>query len=214
MALAFVQNKPALTTAATSHAVVLDAAPTQNNLVTVVFRVATAIANVTGPSGYTMATSQDRASNSVSIWYKVAGAAESATITFTTAAGANGRIEAIEFSGNATSSPLDKINGATTASMVTSIQTGSTGTLSQADEVAVTGSLQGGANGGTEAIDSSFTALDTASFNNIIAGYRIVAATTALNPTHSWVSSLDAAAVIATFKAAAATNTGNFFQLF
>lgn len=209
MALAVVQNKGATSSATTSHTVTLDAAPAQNNLIVVsIFITITdeASPNVTGPSGYTRDVVKDRGTGSVAIWSKIAGASESASITFTTAANQSAQMEAVEVSGNATSTPLDKTNKAEGASG-TSIQPGTTGTLSQADEFAFTASLQAGTNGGSEAIDTGFTVLDTATFSQTIVGYLIVAATTALNPTHSWATNRARAAVIATYKAAAAAAT-------
>lgn len=209
MALAVVQNKPATSSATTSHTVTLNSAPTQNNLVLVAIKIDVvdeAVSNVTGPSGYVKDVVKDRGTGSVAIWSKVAGASESATITFTTALNQSASLEAIEVSGAATASVLDKTNKAEGASS-NSIQPGTTGTLSQADEIAYTASLQAGTNGGTEAIDTGFTVLDSGSFDTMIAGYLIVAATTALNPTHSWTTNRARAAVIATYKAAAAAAT-------
>lgn len=206
MTISVVQNKAAQTSATTSHTVTLNTAPTQNNLILVAIKIDIideAVSNVTGPTGYAKDVVKDRGTGSVAIWSKVAGASESGTITFTTTLNQTADLEAMEVSGNATSSVLDKTNKAEGASGNT-IQPGTTGTLSQADEIAFTASLQAGTNGGSEAIDSGFTVLDAATFTTSITGYLIVSATTALNPTHSWTTNRARAAVIATYKAAAA----------
>jgi len=191
--------------------VTLDAAPTQNNLLVATLRIGGADSTLTGPGGgWTKAVAQDRGTQeSVSIWYKIAGAGESATHTWSISGGAQlTELEIYEFSGNVTASVLDKINsfdnGTGTA---TSIQPGSTGTLGQANEVIVTIAGTVGGNGGTEAIDSTFNIQDAATFANNTTGYKIVAVTTAENPTHSWATGSRCAAAIASFKAAGGTIT-------
>lgn len=88
----------------------------------------------------------------------------------------------------ATSAVLD----ATTATgnntgATTSCQTGSTGTLSQANELVVAGAAAGGANSMTNSVDSSFTDLLTQTsgltFEGGASATLIPGATTALNPT-------------------------------
>lgn len=97
-----------------------------------------------------------------------------------------------------TSSAADKFNSNSAAS-VTAITTGSTGVLSQAAEVAVAAAITGPNNGGTEAIGSGFTLRSAATHNRCVLGDLLTAATTALNPSLSWATTLDAAAMIATF---------------
>lgn len=104
-----------------------------------------------------------------------------------------------------TSSAIDKSNSASGSG--TSIQTGTTGTLSQTVEVALAAAITATNNGGTEAIDSGFTIRSAATHNRCVLGDLVTAATTALNPTLSWATSLTDAAVIVTFpEPATATN--------
>lgn len=96
-----------------------------------------------------------------------------------------------------TTSAIDKTN--TNSGVSNSIATNSTGTLSSTSEVALAAAITATNNGGTEAIDSSFTIRSAATHNRCVLGDRIVTANTALNPTLSWSTSLTCAAMIVTF---------------
>jgi hypothetical protein len=105
---------------------VLGATPTQNNLL-IAICATRASATLTGPSGWTMAIRQV-GNPTEGIWYKVAGSGESTTVTCSASAGGNTTgIMVFEYSGAATSSPLDGTPGSaagTSASIPTGTPTG------------------------------------------------------------------------------------------
>lgn len=90
-----------------------------------------------------------------------------------------------------------------TAGTYTSMQLGSTGTLSQGDELIVVAVGLGGTSGGSESITSPAIAVDGASDHpRTINGVLIVSETTALNPTIAWTTSRRANGFILTLKQA------------
>ena len=110
------------------------------------------------------------------------------------------------FSGAAAASALDQQNGAVGTG--TSLATGSV-TPSEDNELVVSGVSIADGSSGTYAVDSGLTITDQilASAGNFEGGglaYIIQTSAGAVNPTWSWTGSVNSAAVIATFKAAAA----------
>lgn len=93
---------------------------------------------VTGvPSGWSLATNGGNGSGMDSaIYYKIAGSSEPTTHTFTMSASGHCAANAFEYSGIATTSPLDITDLATGST--TTATTGATGTLAQADELVYT----------------------------------------------------------------------------
>lgn len=206
--MALVQNKAATGTS-TSPQATLDSTPTNGNLLIATIGCGATVANLDANTGWTMAVEVEHPTISMStaIAYKVAGAGESATqVPFQQVNSVNWSVEIEEWSGMA-ASPLDKTNSNPQSGTGTSVQPGSTGTLTQASEVVVTVSATNGSNGAGEAIDSGFTVLDAATFTQAISGYLAVSATTALNPTHSWNTSRPRIAAIATFKVSTGGST-------
>jgi hypothetical protein len=169
-------------------------------------------AGVTGPAGWSniaSASTDDAAAvGSLTLWWKIASASESSwTWSFTTST-VTIEISQYHDSGGGTWT-LDKSNSNAPAGSAINVTTGSTGTLTQSAEVAfAAASVISGADGGTEAVDSSFTVLNpSVSTTRITDGYLITAATTALNPTLSWLTSRTRVGAIATFYPTTATST-------
>lgn len=211
MAIALVQSKSA-NAASGTMTLTWDSTPTQNNLIVIALSIRSD-ANPSDPAGYsTAATVTNETHNDyLRIIYKIAGASESnpAWTGLDAPAVAGGW----EFSGIATSTPLDASgtvdsNG---AELNTPLTTASTGTLAQADEVAIAawgirdfGSLA------SVAVDSGFTLTHSLIPATVyLAGaYKIVSATTALQPSLTWTSALwqVTGSGIATFKAGGGAN--------
>lgn len=130
MAATLVQSKSYTGTAASSHSIVLDAGPTQGNLL-VLSVVSDATVNT--PSGWTVVNSAVDDTGTY-MYTKDAGAGESATITVSPSSSAALAMAVLEYSGM-TASSLDKTQKATAQD--TPVSTGTTATTAQADEVLV-----------------------------------------------------------------------------
>ena len=132
MAAVQVQKKSKASTAsATSHNIVLDASPTQGNLLIV---CAVADDYINTPSGWSLAASANDWTGT-SLFYKIAGSGESATITVTIPSSTSMDLAAFEYSGMAASSPLDRT--ATAVAQSDPVSTGTTTTTAQANELLV-----------------------------------------------------------------------------
>lgn len=152
-----VQQKDYASTAnTTSHSLVFTSTPVQNNLL--VITVVTDAACTT-PSGFSVASTIANATGNY-IFYKVAGASESTTVTLAINASTSLSACGFEFSGMATSTPFDVGTTLNVGSGVTSIGTGTTATTAQANEllVACTSFPFTGAAAAVTAWSNSFTA--------------------------------------------------------
>jgi lysophospholipase L1-like esterase len=131
--------------------------------------------------------------------------------TFTITATGNAPAGAfMAFSGVTTASPFDVQNGANTNGSVTSLATGSV-TPGQNNELVVSGLGLGAAN--TPSESASFTLVDHLSFvggtsYGVDSSYKVQTTAAAVNPTWSWASATNAAAMIATFKQSPALASG------
>lgn len=131
------------------------------------------------------------------IFYKVAVGNE-ATVAATATLAAFMDLHIFEYSGIDNASPLDKT--ATTAdggAGVTSRASGTTATLTQANELAFAAVATAGSNGGGAAWTNSFTA--EIATTDLITSDIVVNATTALATTGSWNTTQRAAGAIVTF---------------
>lgn len=132
-------------------------------------------------------------------FYKVAASGGGdTTVTSTATLATFMDLQIFEWDGIDNAVPLDKsATSADSGSGVTSHATGSTGTLTQANELAVGAVAQVTANGGGASWNSSF-ATDVVT-THLISGDLTVTSTSALNPTASWTNSVRAAGLIMTF---------------
>lgn len=121
-----------------------------------------------------------------------------------------GSIQQHEFSGIATASAKDKTTTGTESSSTTHA-TGTTGALSQADEVVVVGGMGAfGSAGAPSNTDGAYTLISAANGANnekFITAYQIVSATTAVTY-NGWSSTSvgEASTVLVTYKGAAAAS--------
>ena len=207
MALAVAENVVAGTSSnVTELALTLSSAPENDLLVS---NCMTRSSTLTNPTGFTTAIEELNAGNADILRqaYKVAGASESTTPTWTNVNSGDGTAASCRrITGAATSSPLDKTatDGVTAAQ--TSQASGTTATLSQADEIAV--AAAGLREDGTSAsVDSSFVGLNDQAGTgagginlvNLLDAHLIVAATTAVSCTFSWTGSATTMGLIATY---------------
>lgn len=213
MAITLVQKKGAQSgSAVASLNVVLDAPPTAGNLLVA---CCNSDATVSTPSGFTLAVSAV-GGQGLYIFYRVAQAGDSATVTFAPSVSDSVAAGVIEYSGIVSSSPLDQTASNTTGGNPTSIATGTTGTTAQASElvVVVVGPHAGNNHpwvlsswsaGYTSQIEEP-EGLNGAASSACHIGDRVVAATGTYSATGTWSpSSSDAGAAIATFKGTGGT---------
>ncbi len=211
MPIVILQSATATTPGATTLTATLGAAPTNNNLL-VVLAFTRTDAGMTGPSGWANdkdvvnATSADTARIAHKV---VAGDAAAVQLTGLSATDAT-VMKVYEVSGLVAASPTDATNSTGETVGATSIQTGTTGTLSQTDEIAFAlAAIRTTIT--SPSVDSGFTLEGTLSDGTagieagMLPANKIVTVTTALNPTFSWTGAVTAMAIIVTFKAGAAS---------
>lgn len=202
---ALVQSKAVRdATNSTSTTLTLDATPTQGNTIIVAMKAVSSMGTVTAPSGYNVDYSFATGAAPVIIYRKVAGASESATITFSRTSTNVGQLEAFEFSGIATSSPLDQtIEADVGASNVTTLSLGPTATTTQSNEVALVNvAINGGTNAASSTLDSGFTNITTSGTLIGVSGYKVLSSKQTLSATATWVTARRAQGLILTYKAA------------
>ena len=209
MTIAFVQSKSAGSSGDVSTLTAsFDSAPTNGNLLVATLSYRSGGAR-TYPSGWAEAVQIGSSINvSASIAWKIAGASESSDVAISAVGTAGGMTICIaEFSGIATSTPVDQSDTSNVDSTVTTIAIGPTGTLSQADElaIAVVG-VRLEAPGSSIAFTDSFT---TQEFADAVSGtrhvtgglgYKIVSATTALSNDPTWTNARMVSGCMVTFK--------------
>lgn len=213
MAISAVQNVTNTNTTGTTIAATFGATPTVNNL-----GVATIQSNdgtCTNETGWSTAIDIYNATEDdfARIAYKVFGASESATVTFTGFAGNTKLLGLSEWTGNATASPLDQTASTGRTTGATSISSGTTATTAQADELAVAVQALRALNGGGLSYTNSFSGFHNLNNGSAFSGLsatKILSAAAAIETTFSWTTSGTTWAGIATFKASggAATTRG------
>lgn len=206
--IVIVQSATATTPGATTLTATLGVTPTNNNLL-VVLAFTRTDTGMTGPSGWTTDIDVVNTTNSdtARIAHKViSGDAAAVQITGLSVADAT-VMKVYEVSGIVTSSPSDKTNSTGESVGAASIATSTTGTLSQGDEIAFAlAAIRTTVT--SPSVDSGFTLESTLSDGTagieagILPATKIVAVSTALNPTFSWTGAVTAMAEIVTFKAA------------
>jgi hypothetical protein len=206
MALAVAENVTAGSAGATNIVLTLSSAPENDLLVSTCM---TKSATLTNPTGFTTAVEVLNGGNADILRqaYKVAGASEDTTPEWTGINSGDGAAASCRrITGAATASPLDQTASDGYTAAQTSQVTGTTGTLAQADEIAI------GAAGLRESVtsssvDSSFVGLnhyEDPGIGNIVTmldAHKIVAATTAISATFSWTGSAGTMGLVATYKA-------------
>lgn len=121
---------------ATSHSVTYGSTPTSGNLL--VIGVISGGEIATPPTGWTLADSPEAASVGLYCFYKVAGASEPTTVSFTQSAAAMMCITAMEYSGMVTVSPKDQsAHNTTVGGTAASVSSGTTATTTNANDLLV-----------------------------------------------------------------------------
>lgn len=138
------------------------------------------------------------------VWYKVAAGGETTATMDVTGGGSYSGAHVMEFSGAASSSPLDR-TATGGGSSGTTAQSGTTATLSQADEVAVAAyGLNLSFGSFTQASGFTSNALTRPGGSiSLQTSYKVVASTSAITADGTWGFAEVDANVLATFKAAA-----------
>jgi hypothetical protein len=218
MAISLVQSKSATGTSGTSLTITLSSATTAGNCLIVVLGAQEATDNpqitgiTLGGSAGNFASANTAYNNSnvnSAIWIDPNCAGGQTSIVITMGSGSGGTpltaAYALEFSGVATASPLDKAPTGQNGS-ASSWSSGSTGTLSQSSEVAI-GVVFTDSSGITSP-GSPWTELGTLTTGSsrLAAAYQIVSATTALTYNGTTSSSSDYGCCAVTLKAAAGTS--------
>lgn len=198
MAIAQVQTNKATNT--TANASVTLSACVAGNLITIQARFNLAASGVTDPAGFSRDGVKDNAGAApvVLIVSKVAAGGET-TFTFTNASGGTWELEACEWSGTATSSPLDAASAGASGTAVTSLQPGSL-TPGATGELMLAAVTQSAANGGEAATGSGWADQDQATFQFGSYAYKIKSDALAENPTLAWTTSRNAYGVQVAYK--------------
>lgn len=207
MAFAFVEVKGSEASSA-DPSVSFAGTPTDGDLLVMVFQAGggTTLADLTLPAGYTVRTSYTADGRLLFIADKVAASTgKPQTITWANAGAITWSMAIYRYTGQAASDYFDQ--AAAGASLTgTSIQPGSV-TPTNAGELFIAAARQSNANGGTEAIDSSFGIDLPTTFARLVVGDKIKggADAAAENPILSWATSTIASALMVCYSTTAIT---------
>lgn len=196
-----------LVTPGTSISGVLRAAPIEDNMVFALVSAETTLVNLTGPSGYTKAAEEEGDAVSIQLWYKRAGAAESATVTVTSSVSVALKIHVFESPAGMfiVDDPLDVVDTNDSGlSSVTTLSAGTTATVSQTNTFAIAAVIARSANLDFGLVNWSdgFTALSDYETLGLMTAYKVMTAAEAATTTATWsqlVASHRAAGLVATF---------------
>ena len=186
------------------------AAPTEDNLLVLVHHYRD-IGTVTLPAGWTEAVALVDSGSTITIAYKIAGAAEGTDVTVSVSVADHQTITIFEYSGIDTVSPLDRTASNACPTAGTSCSTGTTATTVRADELVVAGiGLNGTSGGWANTWTNGFTQQSTVESTGgpgtgrsaSSTADRILSATGTFETTESWTTSRSAQGAIATFKIA------------
>lgn len=192
---------------ATTHNIVFDSGPTQNNLLIVTFSGDSYYSS--GLGTWTQVVIREGNSGTY-IYYKIAGSGESATVGITIGSASSVVGVAYEYSGM-TGTPFDK--AANDGGFDSSAESGTTATTAQADELLIAcvgttapGSTAASVTAWSNSFGEEYNAIATGSGSNVrhASASRIVAATGAYSTTGTLSGTQTWEAGIATFKIAAA----------
>jgi hypothetical protein len=207
------QNTGQANPTAGALSVVFGSAPVQNNLL-ICAAMSSSFGSMTS-TGWSSGPLTDDF-DAMYMYYKIAGASESSTVSWTPSANDETALWIAEYSGNVTVSPLDgstfnkpSVNAATIAS-------GTTATLTQADElaVAVVSSVRAATGATVTGWSNSFVQVAEVNTTGgvdhpgVAVATRDLAATTAITTTATYSTTVNRPiGMIATFKAAAAASS-------
>ena len=209
MAISVRQTKATRTVNATGASVVLDLAPVVGNVLVAGFTAPGTSGVTFSPpdGGWTELADVVASLRRTAIFADVVDAGESSTVTFTgSIADASYGLTVWEIAGLNTSSYLDKsITAVDSGGVDVNLVYGSTGTLVQADEIAILFAGLSGTSGGSHTVTPGTWNIRGEADNTIAVGAdRIVSATTALQPTAGWTTARRSYGCLVTLKGAAA----------
>lgn len=193
----------------TSISAELRVAPIQDSMVFALVSAATTLANMGGPSGYSLAAEEQGDGVSIQLWYKRAGAAESPTVTATSSASVALKIHVWESPEGlfVAGDPLDVTDtNDSLTSAVTTLSAGTTATTGQANTFAIAAVAALGGNLDFRLVSWSdgFTALSDHETLGLMGAYKVMTAAEAATATATWSqattpTSHKAAGLVATF---------------
>jgi len=177
--------------ASTTSTVTYTSTPTEGNLLVAMANVRGNVTPSALPSGWSQAAWANGSSNDTYIFWKIAGASESLTHNWTWSGSFKSVMVWGEWSGIATTSPVDKVN--TNTGTIAATTTGLTGILSQANELIIA-AFGGDTNGTfsnygaslTEIGQQSSTGGSTNTRNTGAMAARIVSTTATVGPSADW----------------------------
>jgi len=200
MAVTKVQNKNN-TNASSSVGATFTSSPTQYNAIVacVWANVARASVSMSG-SGWSTANqcSINTDSSSGSMFYKIAGASESSTVTANGTGATNMMIHIFELTGVDVNTPLDRTAQTSDVATNTSVSTGTTATTRRGGEFALAACFQGNTNGGLISWSNSF--LEELSDNRILTASRAATSLATYESTATWTTSRNPGGIIGTFQ--------------
>ena len=208
-----IQRKEDSNGADVSLVVTFDSTPVSGNLLVAVHMTGAGSSDsCSSASGsYTSAIHWQNATelDAVRLWYRIAGASEATDVTATPSASDENGLLLLEIEGPWEASPVDQTTNPGRQASSTTYDCGTTGTLSQADEVAVAAVYTRSASNGTgDSYSQSFVtnALSaiTSSFKSISLATKLLSATTAVTTVCTFGTSAVAQGGLVTFKKAAA----------
>ncbi len=192
----------------------LDTAATAGNLIVVCFTSRAGAGEVAAQSGYTEAI-EGSVNALIAIYYKVAAGGEVTIAPVQDTTNDAWALQASEYSGNGSGDPLDQANyngsGETT---VSTLSTGTTGTLAEATELGVVMSASQGTDNDSHTWDNGYSLVSQhcngggGASNRACqsVGEQFDVGTAAEESTGTWSGTRRSACAIVTFKAAAAAD--------
>lgn len=203
MAISRITSQDATAIASTSTVTAnYPAQPTQWNLL-IAAVVASTSAALTSIPGFTAGSARNfvGVTNTVSIWWKIAGANEPTAVVANGTDATVMHLQIFEYQGNNSSAPFDRnTSGTDGGTAITSVNTGNTATTTQADEMAFTATGTNNSHGGFVSFSNSYLAL-ISSTNRLMTGNKILTATGVETVTSTWTTARRAGACLVTFKA-------------
>lgn len=204
--MAFLQQKTSNTSLLASVTATYTSTPGAGNLLVAAVTANVGVGSITITGWSTGKSIAVGIAGGLVVFYKVAGAAESTTVTASGTLATFMDLHIFEYDGIDDASPLDQ-SGSTADSGVgvTSRSSGTTGTTVDANELVFVAVATAGANGGGVSWTNSVTAETTTT--NLMTGDKSVTAVGTFESTATWNTSQRAAGVAVTFLG----ETGNTF---
>lgn len=188
--------------------------PTQDNLLIAVVTASVGVGSIAlSNAGWTTGASiAVGIAGGMVVFYKVAGTGEPTTVTSTATLATFMDIQIFEYDSIDDETPLDKTSSTADAGVgVTTLSSGASGTLTQANELAFVAIAQAGSNGGLVSWSNSYNTRQTTT--HLITGDLNVNSTATTSSTGTWNTSQRAAGLILTFFGETGDTFGTKYQL-